>query len=63
MKERGWATTLADAQIERLGRDRFGEEFGDAGVARSHHAFYLGVAASMMIGTNGLALAPGWRII
>src|SRR2546423_3455341 len=35
---------IEDALIERLGRDRLGHEFGDAGVACRHHAPLLGMA-------------------
>src|SRR6185312_16939882 len=33
-----------DALVESLGRDRFGEKFSDAGIARLHHALFLRMA-------------------
>src|SRR4051794_40562836 len=35
---------VENALIESLGRDRLGEEFGDAGIARHRHAPLLGMA-------------------
>jgi hypothetical protein len=51
---------IENAHVERLRRDRFGEEFGDAGVARDHDAFLVGMAGEhddrhIRIGVGGLA--------
>ena len=51
---------VEDALIEPLGRDRLGQEFGDAGVARHGDAALLGMAGQHDDGGVGIAL--GFRL-
>ena len=56
MNGRGIGDHVQDALIEPLGRDRLGQEFGDAGVARHGDAPLLGMPGQHDDGGVGIAL-------
>ncbi|MEY9292115.1 hypothetical protein ABH979_005189 [Bradyrhizobium ottawaense] len=60
MKGRGIGDHVEDALIEPLGRDRLGQEFGDAGIARHGDAALLGMAGQHDDRRVGVAL--GFRL-